>query len=163
VWRACHIPPGKLPVCFDDLQMHNSYRWASRTYPSHIAERGHFYRVLGGVRVEQRQTGSGRTFAAINSPATRLTREREGRAGLLFTPISNRCFPTPTSKKSLKPPRCCLIFACRLGMILKDAILSIVIALVAIIGAKGLGWAWYISWGFCGSANECGSSSLESS
>ena len=19
VWRACHIPPGKLPVCFDDL------------------------------------------------------------------------------------------------------------------------------------------------
>jgi hypothetical protein len=28
--------------------------------------------------------------------------------------------------------------------ILKDAILSIVIAVVAIIGAKGLGWAWYI-------------------
>jgi hypothetical protein len=24
VWPACHIPPGKLPVCFDDLQMHNS-------------------------------------------------------------------------------------------------------------------------------------------
>jgi hypothetical protein len=37
-----------------------------------------------------------------------------------------------------------LIFACRLGMILKDAILSIVIAVVAIIGAKGLGWVWYI-------------------
>jgi hypothetical protein len=28
--------------------------------------------------------------------------------------------------------------------ILKDAILSIVIAVVAIIGAKALGWAWYI-------------------
>jgi len=28
--------------------------------------------------------------------------------------------------------------------ILKDAILSIVIAVVAMIGAKGLGWAWYI-------------------
>jgi hypothetical protein len=28
--------------------------------------------------------------------------------------------------------------------ILKDAILSIVIAVVAIIGAKGLGWVWYI-------------------
>src|SRR5215831_20567140 len=70
----------------------------------------------GRGRVEQRQTGSGRTFAAINSPpalsseATRVTREREGRAGPLFTPISNRCFPTPTSKKSLKLPRCCLIF-----------------------------------------------------
>ena len=74
-----------------------------------------------------------------------MTREREGRAGPLFTPISNPCFPTPTSKKSLKPPRCCLIFACRLGMaILKDAILSIVIAVVAMIGAKGLGWVWYI-------------------
>src|SRR5215813_10175405 len=101
----------------------------------------------GRGRVEQRQTGSGRTFAAINSPpalsseATRVTREREGRAGPLFTPISNRCFPTPTSKKSLKPLRCCLIFACRIGMaILKDAIFAV----VAIIGAKGLGWAWYI-------------------
>jgi hypothetical protein len=32
-----------------------------------------------------------------------------------------------------------------LGMaILKDAILSIVLAVVAIIGAKALGWAWYI-------------------
>jgi len=27
---------------------------------------------------------------------------------------------------------------------LKDAILSIVIAVVAMIGAKGLGWVWYI-------------------
>jgi hypothetical protein len=24
VWPVCYIPPGKLPVCFDDLQMHNS-------------------------------------------------------------------------------------------------------------------------------------------
>jgi hypothetical protein len=24
VLPACHIPPGKLPVCFDDLWMHNS-------------------------------------------------------------------------------------------------------------------------------------------
>ena len=23
-WPVCYIPPGKLPVCFDDLQMHNS-------------------------------------------------------------------------------------------------------------------------------------------
>jgi hypothetical protein len=44
--------------------------------------------------------------------------------------------------------------------ILNDAILSIVIAVVAIIGAKALGWAWS-SWGFCGWANECGSSSLK--
>jgi hypothetical protein len=28
--------------------------------------------------------------------------------------------------------------------ILKDAILSVVIAVAAIIGAKALGWAWYI-------------------
>jgi acyl carrier protein len=26
VWPVCYIPPGKLPVCFDDLWMHNSYR-----------------------------------------------------------------------------------------------------------------------------------------
>jgi hypothetical protein len=24
VWSVCYIPPGKLPVGFDDLQMHNS-------------------------------------------------------------------------------------------------------------------------------------------
>jgi hypothetical protein len=23
VWPVCYIPPGKLPICFDDLQMHN--------------------------------------------------------------------------------------------------------------------------------------------
>jgi hypothetical protein len=53
--------------------------------------------------------------------------------------------PHPDFEKVSKAPRCCLIFACRLGMaILKDAILSIVIAIVAMIGAKGLGWVWYI-------------------
>ena len=44
--------------------------------------------------------------------------------------------------------------------ILKDAILSIVIAVVAMIGAKGSD-GFGTSWGFCGSANECGSSSLK--
>ena len=24
MWPVCYIPPGKLPVCFDDLSMHNS-------------------------------------------------------------------------------------------------------------------------------------------
>ena len=23
VWQVCYIPPGKLPICFDDLQTHN--------------------------------------------------------------------------------------------------------------------------------------------
>jgi hypothetical protein len=28
---VCYIPPGKLPACPDDLQMHNSMQWRDRT------------------------------------------------------------------------------------------------------------------------------------
>jgi hypothetical protein len=64
----------------------------------------------GRGRVEQRQTGSGRTFAAINSPralsseATRVTREREGRAGPLFHPDFQPMLPHPDFEKVSKAP-----------------------------------------------------------
>ena len=53
--------------------------------------------------------------------------------------------PHPGFEKVSKAPALLFDLRGRFGMaILKDAILSIVIAVVAIIGAKGLGWAWYI-------------------
>jgi hypothetical protein len=39
LWPICYIPPGKLPVCFDDLFMHNRLCGRGRTHPDHIAGR----------------------------------------------------------------------------------------------------------------------------
>jgi acyl carrier protein len=74
VWPVCYIPPGKLPVCFDDLWMHNSYRSDHRRAgTTRAALRSGFH---GPLLVLYRFGGLIMTIASLKwSQKARATRE----------------------------------------------------------------------------------------